>query len=114
MAVGGRARIRHGVGARPFAFSVRPVRSGPMVRFDAVDQGGRQVPEHLVLGFDTEQKIREMLASRCGIAFQIADGRGDAVRAGPIGGWLDQTREILEQSRDVLEERAGCLCSIRN
>lgn len=61
MAVGGRARIRHGVGVRPFASSVRPVRSGPMVRFDAVDQGGRQVPEHLVLGFDTEQKIREML-----------------------------------------------------
>ena len=48
-----------------------------------------------------------MLASRCGIAFQIADGRGDAVRPGPIGGWLDQTREILEQGRDILQERAG-------
>ena len=35
MAVGGRARIRHGVGARPFAFSVRPVRYLPKATVQA-------------------------------------------------------------------------------
>ena len=72
-----------------------------------MDQCDRQVSQHLVLGFDPVQLVGEMLASGRRIPFHVADGSRDAVRAGAVGRRMDLQREIGEQARYVLLERAG-------